>query len=58
MSWYDTREGIEAAVKKGIPGLAELKRARNDAGYNGRKERMEGWCVIGLYSLFPAPGSA
>ena len=50
MTWYDTREGITKAVKKGIPGLRELRDARREAGYS-RNERMKEWCVIGLYSL-------
>ncbi len=50
MTWYDTQEGIQKAVKKGIPGLRELSDARYEAGYK-RKERMKEWCVIGLYSL-------
>ena len=50
MSWYDTEEGIRAAVDKGLPGLHELSRERQKAGYD-RSERMDQWCVLGLYML-------
>ena len=50
MSWYDTLEGIRAAVDKGLPGLRELARERHEAGYD-RNERMDQWCVLGLYVL-------
>jgi hypothetical protein len=50
MSWYDTEEGIRAAVDKGLPGLHELARERHKAGYD-RKEHLDQWCVLGLYVM-------
>jgi hypothetical protein len=47
-NWYDTREGIQEAVNKGIAGLRELAKARHEAGYD-RKERLSEWCVYGLF---------
>ena len=46
--WYDTREGIQEAVKKGLAGLHELYKARHEAGYT-RHERLKEWCVLGLF---------
>ena len=48
--WYDTRAGLQVAVKNGIPGLTELARERRKAGYE-RNERMSEWVLIGLYYL-------
>ena len=48
--WYDTREGLQIAVKNGIPGLTGLAKERTEAGYK-RKERMSEWILIGLYYL-------
>jgi hypothetical protein len=48
--WYDTKNGLEIAVKNGIPGLTELAKERHKAGYE-RKERLDQWCLLGLYML-------
>jgi len=48
--WYDTKDGIQEAVDKGIGGLVELSKARRDAGYD-RKEYMTEWCVLQLFYL-------
>lgn len=49
-NWYDTREGIQEAVDKGLPGLHELEKERREAGYK-RRERMSEWVVLGLFDL-------
>jgi hypothetical protein len=48
--WYDSKEGIQEAIDKGIGGLVELRKARHEAGYD-RKECMAEWCLFGYYSL-------
>lgn len=47
-AWYDTREGLEARLKRGLEGLWEIARARYEAGYQ-RKERMSTWCLMGVF---------
>lgn len=48
--WYDTKEGIQEAIDKGIAGLNELAKARSDAGYK-RDERMSEWCILRAFTL-------
>lgn len=50
MNWYDTEQGIEKALDKGLAGLRELFDARHSA-YYGREERLHAWCVLGRYQL-------
>lgn len=48
--WYDTKENMEATLDKGIEGLWEIAKARNEAGYK-KGDRMNEWCLLGLFYL-------
>lgn len=50
MPWYDTREGIQERLDKGLEGLHEIAKARRDAGYD-RRERLTDWCLLGTFWL-------
>lgn len=46
--WYDSRETIIQAVKKGLVGVHDLAKARHAAGYD-RDEILSEWCIAGLF---------
>lgn len=43
--WYDTKDGIEAALDRGLPGFKQLYDERHTAGYK-RKERLGEWFIL------------
>jgi len=46
--WYDTREGLQARLESGLPGLREIAKARHEAHYD-RGETMKSWCLLGIF---------
>lgn len=52
---YDTQEGIEAFLAKGLDGLHELSDLRHEAGYK-RGERMNDW-IVASYWVFDTCGN-